>query len=76
MFTNSLFSDFLKEHGLKVWKEDSTRDIICLEFNFGSRSYEDEIIHLSKIAKEARIEYKLAKSQGYKTQITKKYNKR
>lgn len=61
MFTNSLFSDFLKEHGLKVWKEESTRDIICLEFNFGSRSYEDEIAHLNKIAKQARLEYKIAK---------------
>jgi hypothetical protein len=76
MFTNSLFSDFLKEHGLKIWKEESTRDIICLEFNFGSRSYEDEIIHLGKIAKQARLEYKIAKSYGYKTQIIKKRNKR
>lgn len=76
MFTNSLFSDFLKDHGLKIWKEESTRDIICLEFNFGSRSYEDEIAHLNKIAKKARIEYKIAKSQGYKTQIIKKKNKR
>ena len=38
MFTNSLFSDYLKENGLKIWKEESTRDIICLEFNFGTRS--------------------------------------
>lgn len=76
MFSNSLFSDFLKEHGLKVWKEESTRDIVCLEFNFGSRSYENEIIHLNKIAKAARIEYKLAKSHKYKTQIIKKRNKR
>jgi hypothetical protein len=76
MFTNSLFSDFLKEHGLKIWKEESTRDIICLEFNFGSRSYEDEIAHLNKIAKQARLEYKIAKSYGYKTQIIKKRNKR
>lgn len=76
MFTNSLFSDFLKENGLKVWKEESTRDIICLEFNFGSRSYEEEIAHLQKVAKNARTEYKLAKSYGYKSQIQKKRNKR
>ena len=50
MFTNSLFSDYLKENGLKVWKEESTRDIICLEFNFGTRSYEQEIDHLYKMA--------------------------
>ena len=76
MFTNSLFSDFLKENGLKVWKEESTRDLICLEFNFGSRSYEEEIEHLKKIAKDSRTEYKLAKSYGYNSQVQKKKNKR
>ena len=76
MFTNSLFYDYLKENGLKVWKEISTRDLICLEFNFGSRSYEEEIFHLKKIATNARIEYKIAKSFGYQTQIQKKKNKR
>lgn len=48
MLTNSLFSDFIKSHGLSVWKEESTRDIICIEFNYGSRSYEEEIKHLNK----------------------------
>ena len=48
MFTNSLFCDFLKENGLKI-KNSSTRDIICLEFNFGTRSYEEEIAHLDKM---------------------------
>lgn len=76
MFTNSLFSDYLKDNGLKIWKEESTRDIICLEFNFGSRSYEEEINHLKKVAIKARTEYKLAKSFKYQTQIQKKKNKR
>lgn len=76
MFTNSLFHDFLKENGLKVWKEESTRDIICLEFNYGSRSYEDEMKHLREVGRKARMEYKLAKSSGYKTQIAKKHNKK
>lgn len=76
MFTNSLFSDYLKENGLKVWKGESTRDLICLEFNFGSRSYEQELEHLKKIAVKARTEYKLAKSYKYQTQIQKKKNKR
>ena len=76
MFTNSLFSDFLKENGLKIWKEKSTRDIICLEFNFGTRSFEDEIEHLKKIGRRSRIEYKLAKSYGYKSQFLKARNKR
>lgn len=76
MFTNSLFFDYLKENGLKIWKEESTRDIVCLEFNFGSRSYDDEISHLNKIAKNARLEYKIAKSHGYTVQVKKKQNKR
>lgn len=42
MFSTSLFCDYLMENGLKIHK-DSTRDIIGLEFNFGSRSYEDEL---------------------------------
>jgi hypothetical protein len=58
MFTNSLFCDFLKENGLKI-KNSSTRDIICLEFNFGTRSYEEEIEHIDKmIAKEQDQEKK------------------
>ena len=76
MFTNSLFSDYLKENGLKIWKEESTRDLICLEFNFGTRSYEQEIEHLYKIARQARLEYKIAKSHHNKNEIKKKNNKR
>ncbi|WP_243285034.1 hypothetical protein [Enterocloster bolteae] len=76
LFTNSLFSDYLLENGLKVWNEESTRDIICLEFNFGSRSFDDEMEHLKKISMKARLEYKIAKSYGYPTVIKKKRNKR
>lgn len=69
MFTNSLFSDYLKENGLKIWKNESTRDIICLEFNYGSRSYQKELEHLYKIAMKAKQEYRLAKihSDSYLT---------
>lgn len=76
MFTNSLFKDYLMENGLKLLNESSTRDIICLEFNFGSRSYEEEIFHLKKLAKAARTEYKLAKAGGTRKQAVKKKNKR
>lgn len=76
MFTNSLFSDYLIHNGLKIWKSESTRDIICLEFNYGSRSFEEEVSHLKKIAVSARLEYKLAKSNGNPLVIQKKYNKR
>lgn len=63
MFTNSLFCDFLVNNGLRVQKNDSTRDIICLEFNYGSRSYNAELTHLHKVARQARNQYRLAKTQ-------------
>ena len=34
-------------------KDESTRDIICLDFQFGLRSYKEELDHLRKIRKEA-----------------------
>lgn len=51
MFSNSLFSDYIRENGMNVWKEKSTRDIICLDFDFGSRSYEEEKEHLEEMIK-------------------------
>ncbi|NDO67339.1 hypothetical protein FMM80_00735, partial [Schaedlerella arabinosiphila] len=76
MFANSLFSDFLKENGLKIWKNESTRDIICLEFNYGSRSYQKELEHLKKIAKNARKEYRIADVRRDKYLMEKTLNKR
>ena len=64
MFVNSLFKDFLEENGLKTWKEESTRDIVCLEFNYGSRSYRQELDHLYKVALSARKEYKRARMRN------------
>ena len=76
MFTNSLFLDFLLENGLKVWKDESTRDIICLEFNFGARSYSKEMVHLRKIANVARKEFRVANIRGDKYSMDKAFNKR
>ena len=61
MLTNSLFTDFLLSNGLNVHKEKSTRDVICLEFNYGSRSFEEEMAHIYRLAKDARLEYRIAK---------------
>ena len=69
MLTNSLFKDFLVENGLKIWKEESTRDITCIDFKYGSRSYEDEMKHIYKLAKQNRIERKRIKSHGIMWQI-------
>lgn len=58
MFNNSLFSRYLIKNGLNVYrkkqdsefsKDESTRDIICLDFDFGSRSYEEELSRLEKM---------------------------
>lgn len=76
MFVNSLFKDFVCENKLKVWNDESTRDLICLEFNFGTRSYDEEIAHIRKIAKNARIEYKKAISSGSKKLIELQTNKK
>lgn len=67
MFSNSLFSDYIRANGLNVWKDTSTRDIICLDFDFGSRSYEEELIHLKK--QFAGFEEDKKMSEEYKQRI-------
>ena len=59
MLNNSLFSNYLKKIGLDIHRgkskdgsqseDESTRDIVCLDFDFGSRSYDDEIKRLEKL---------------------------
>ena len=49
MFNNSLFSFFLQKNGLNIYKGESTRDIICLDYEFGSRSYDNEHARLEKL---------------------------
>ena len=48
MFTNSLLLNFLKENGLKIDK-GWTKDIIGINFDYGSRSYEEEKAHLERL---------------------------
>ena len=76
MLTNSLFKDFLMENGLKLWKEESTRDIICIDYKYGSCSYEDALKRAKKLIKENRIERKIAKSHGIKHQIIEAENRK
>lgn len=49
MLNNSLFSYFLKKNGMSIYKGESTRDVICLDYEFGSRSYEEEHQRLEKL---------------------------
>ena len=53
--SHSLFLDFLLNNGLRVWKGESTRDIIAVDFSYGSRSYEEDLKHLKKIGNEDLI---------------------
>lgn len=47
MFNKSLFYYHMVEQGgLQAYKDESTRDLICIDFGFGSRSYEEEMEHL------------------------------
>ena len=75
MFTNSLFKDFLEENGLETYKGESTRDIICLEFHYGSRSYQQELEHLYKVATTAQKEYNKARIKNDKFLLEKAKNK-
>ena len=62
MLNNSLFSFYLQRNGLNIYrgkkdenkksKNESTRDIVCLDFDFGSRSYDDELKRLVKLLGE------------------------
>ena len=61
MFVNSLFKDYLEKKGLQSWGGESTQDLICLEFNYGSRSYDDEIKHLNRLICQTTCDYKRAK---------------
>ena len=54
MLHHSLFTKFLKEHGMKTdSKDESTRDVICLDFGFGHRSYKEELDNLKQLRKKA-----------------------
>lgn len=71
MLTNSLFLDFLKENGLKVNKGGFSKDVICVQFDYGSDSYGKAIDKIKKAIDKNRVERKIAKSRGHKKQIEK-----
>lgn len=88
MLTNSLFLDFLLEHGLTTYKGKATRDVICIEFNYGTRSYEEELAHINKKIKDCQeckgeykkftqeqIEDKVSRFEEFKAKIESNKNK-
>lgn len=56
MLNNSLFLYYMIENGLNVYKGESTRSIVCLSFDFGSRSYGEEKKRLEKLISKAHNE--------------------
>lgn len=76
MLTNSLFKDFIVANGLKVWKDEATRDIICIDYKYGSCSYDEAMKRLKKQIRENRIERRIAKSRGIKHQIREAENRK
>ena len=52
MFSNSLFYYYIRSHGLSDYKDESTRDIICVDFSYGTRTYENEVHHLEKMIRD------------------------
>jgi len=54
MLVNSLFLDFLLEIGMETHNDESTRDVICIEFpkSHSVRSFDEELTHLDKIEKK------------------------
>ena len=79
MFNKSLFYYHMMDHGLTAYKDESTRDLICIDFGFGSRSYEEEMTHLRQMLKNAdddesrqKIQYLIDKTTENKWKYCKK----
>lgn len=56
MFSKSLFYEYMQQIGMKSHKDESTRDIICIDFDFGTRSYEEELAHVMNMLAEAKAD--------------------
>lgn len=56
MLSNSLLTDYLKTIGLNISKNESTQDVICLKFSFGTKSYEENKKKIQKQIKEEEDE--------------------
>lgn len=67
MLCNSLFLDYMKKHGLTVYNpgtnKEYTRDIVVLDFKYGSKSYEQEKAHLNKLIKETEKDERLTSEE-------------
>lgn len=54
MLAKSLFYDFLIQNGMETHNGASTKDIICIQFGFGSSSFEDQKKKIKKAYKNTK----------------------
>lgn len=54
MLNNSMFLFYMKEHGLHVYNDEATRDVICLDFDFGTKAYANEVKRIKKLLHNAK----------------------
>lgn len=72
LFSTSLLSDFLLENGLKTKNNKSTQDIVCVCFDFGCASYEENVKRVKKQIKNSEDnEYRLEKYKNLLEKIEK-----
>ena len=62
MLTNSLFKDFLEENGLKC-RGGYTKDLICLEFGYGTKDYAETKKKLEGIKAKSENPYTVSKME-------------
>ena len=64
MLSNSLLTDFLLEKcHMKLWKGESTRDIIGISFDYGTLSYDEEIKKLENKIKSVKDDSSISKKE-------------
>lgn len=68
MLTNSLFKDFLDENGLKC-RGGYTRDLICLEFGYGTKDYAETKKKLESIKAKSENSYTVSKMDELLTNL-------
>lgn len=63
-FHQSLFRLYMQKNGLTLTGKDATADIVCLDFDFGFPSYEEEEARLKKLLHTAPDQETAARFQG------------
>jgi hypothetical protein len=66
MLVNSLFLDYLMDNGLiQISKNDFTRDIICLQFTYGTKDYETTMSKLSGMDNVTELKQNIEANKEY-----------